>query len=86
MKNRLTTIETKEVNVMVWEPNQNLTDFGSLLPSKQNDPDKQQDLVMEFVLNNYPNELNLNEKNFYQVHDVIRPDSLIKDYLKVFSG
>jgi len=57
MKNRLTTIEPKEVNVMVWEPNQNLTDFGSLLPSKQNDPDKQQDLVMEFVLNNYPNEL-----------------------------
>ena len=46
------------------------------------------DKIDNFVnfINNYPNELNLNEKNFYQVHDVIRPDGLIKDYLKVFSG
>ena len=57
MKNRLTTIEPKEVNVMVEQPNQNITHFESFLPSTQNDPDKQQDLVMEFVLNNYPNEL-----------------------------
>ncbi len=45
------------------------------------------DKIDNFVnfINNYPGELNLSEKNFYQVHDVIQPDSLINDYLKVFS-
>jgi len=45
------------------------------------------DSVNNFVsfINNYPNELNLSDKNYYQVHDVIQPDSLIKDYLKVFA-